>query len=99
MREPLDVEALLPLDDDVEPAVVEALEHVGDERARSELAHAMLVGEHETELALIVDALVDQLAVARLEDVQRNALRREQHNAEREEAELVDRPSVLRARR
>ena len=31
-------------DDDVEPAVVEALEHVGHAREGSDLAHALLVG-------------------------------------------------------
>ena len=78
-------------DNDVEPAVVEALEHVGHARERSDLAHALLVGVDEPELDLFLEALADQLAVARLEDVERHALGREQDDAERKEADLVHR--------
>ena len=41
----------------------------------------VLVLEEEPELAPVGDALADQLLVARLEDVQRDALGREQHDA------------------
>ena len=82
-------EALPPLDDDVQAAVVEALEHLGDRRPGADVAQPVVVGEDEPELALLVEALADQLAVARLEDVQRHQLGREQDDPEREEPDLA----------
>src|SRR5439155_12579702 len=82
-------EALLALDRDVQPAVVEPVEHVDHRRTRADLAHPIVVREDEPELAVAVQALSDQLLVAQLEDVEWNPLRGEQHDPEREEAELV----------
>ena len=48
----------------------------------------------KAELALVLDALADQLAVARLEDVQRELFGRKQDDAEREEPELRHAPSL-----
>ena len=48
--------------------------------------------QHEPELAARLQALADQLAVARLEDVERDPLGRQEHDAEWEEADLVDAP-------
>ena len=45
---------------------------------RSHLAHAVVVLEEDAELAVLVQALADELSVARLEDVQRRLLAREQ---------------------
>ena len=87
-------EPLPALDDDVEPAVVEAVEHLGDGGERADLAQAVVVGVDQPELALLVEALADQLLVAVLEDVQRDLLGREQHDPEREEAELAHRRSL-----
>ena len=87
-RQALDAEALAALDDDVHPAVVELVQHLVHARSRAELTHPVLVREDEPELALLGDALADQLPVARLEDVERNALGRQEDDAEREEAEL-----------
>ena len=92
-RDPLDAEAGAAFDDDVEPAVVEALEHLGDARERADLAHALLVGIDQPELAVVLEALADQLPVPRLEDVERHALGRQQDDAEREEADLLHRPT------
>ncbi len=44
--------------------------------------------EHEPELAAFPEAFADQLLVARLEDVQRDPLGRQQHELEREQADL-----------
>ena len=63
-----------------------------DARARPDLAHAVLVRVHQPELLVGLEALADQLAVARLEDVQRHPLGRKQDDAEREEADLRHRP-------
>jgi len=82
------MEALAALDDDVHPPVVEDLEHAGDARAGADLVDAALGLEHDAELAVLSDALVDELPVARLEDVQRNSLSRKEDETEREESEL-----------
>ena len=76
------------LDDDVHPAVVEALEDLCDASERPDLTDAVLVRVEHPELVVGFDALADQLLVARLEDVQRHAFGRKQHDAEREEADL-----------
>jgi hypothetical protein len=65
-------------------------------RERADLAHALLVGVDEPELLVGIEALADQLLVARLEDVERDALGREQDDAEREEADLRHRPKGTR---
>jgi hypothetical protein len=82
-------EALAPLDDDVHATVVEALEHLDDPGASAHLADALVVGEHEAELLVLGEAFADELLVARLEDVQRRLLAREQHEVQREEAQLA----------
>jgi len=84
-----DPKAIASLDCDVQPAVVEAVEHVDDRGARANLAHAVVVGEHEPELVVALQAFADQLLVAQLEDVEGDALRRHQHDPQREEAELA----------
>ena len=45
-----------------------------------------VVRQQDPERRLVVDRLADELAVARLEDVQRRQLAREDDDAEREEA-------------
>ena len=82
----------------VQPAVVEALEHLGHARARADLAHAVLVRVHEPELALQLEALADQLLVPVLEDVERHELGRQQNDAEREEADLRPSPQGTQRR-
>ena len=82
-------ETLASLDDDVHAAVLEGLEHAGDPRARPDLVHGAVAGrEHEPELPVRVEALLHELPVARLEDVQRDPLGREQDDRQREQAEL-----------
>ena len=81
-------EALAALDDDVQPSVVEPVEYLGDRRPRADLAQPVLVGVDQSELALVREALADQLLVAVLEDVERDLLGRQEHDPEREESEL-----------
>ena len=47
---------------------------------------SLVVRQQDPERRLVVDRLADELAVARLEDVQRRQLAREDDDAEREEA-------------
>src|SRR3954447_10531962 len=82
-------EAGAALDDDVEPAVVEALDHLGDRRERPDLAQAVLVGVDDAERDVVLNALADELAVARLEDMEWHLLRGQEHEAEREQAYLI----------
>ena len=88
------LEALASLDDDVEPPVLEPVGDLDDGRECPDLADALVVGVDEPERRLLVHALGDQLAVARLEDVQRDLLGREQDEPERKEADLVHPSSV-----
>jgi gamma-glutamyltranspeptidase/glutathione hydrolase len=82
-------EPFASLDDDVQAAVLEPVDDRGHVRARADLVHgAVARREHEPELAVGLDALADQLAVARLEDVQRDPLRRHEHERQGEESEL-----------
>ena len=67
-----------PFHEDVQPAVLEPFEHVGDRRERADLTQPPLVREHEPELAVVGEALGDQLLVPVLEDMQRHALRRQE---------------------
>ena len=87
-RQLAQAEAVVALDDDVHPPVVEHLQHLDDRRAGPDLAPALLVFEHEPELVAASQALSDQLLVARLEDVERHALRRQENELEREESDL-----------
>ena len=82
------MEPIAALDHDVEAAVVEPFEHLDDCRRRAHLANAGIVGEDQAELALVVEALADELAVARLEDVQGDALSRQKNDSEREQPDL-----------
>ena len=50
--------------------------------------------EHDAELLVALDALADQLLVARLEDVQRHPLGRHQHERQRKESQPSHVPSV-----
>ena len=93
LRQAEELEAVVRLDDDVQAAVREAVDHLDDRAADADVAHALVVLEHEAELVPEVEALADQLAVARLEDVQRRLLARHEHEVEREEADLVHRPT------
>ena len=82
-------EALAALDDDVHRSVVERLDDRSDARTRPDLVHrAVAGGEHEPELAVRLEALADQLAVARLEDVERDPLGGDEDDRQREKAEL-----------
>src|SRR5215213_3833361 len=83
-----DADPLAALDDDVQPPVVELLQHLDHTCAAADLAHAVVVRKHEPELASLLEAFADQLAVPGLEDVQRRLLAREQHEVEGEEADL-----------
>jgi hypothetical protein len=84
-----EAEGVAPLDDDVEPTVGEALEHLDDACAGSDLPHAVLVGEDEAEFDVLVEALADELLVAGLEDVQGRLLAWEEDGVEGEQPELV----------
>ena len=81
------------LDDDVQAAVVEAVDHLDDRAAHAHVAHALVVLEHEPELVAEVEAFADQLAVARLEDVQRRLLAGHEHEVQWKEADLVHEPT------
>ncbi len=82
-------EALAALDDDVHAPVLELFENARDTRARPDLVNgAVARREHEPELDVTVEALLHQLVVARLEDVQWDPLGRDEDEREREETEL-----------
>ncbi len=81
-------ESCAPLDEDVQPPVLEPLDDLGDRGQRADLAKAVIVGVDDAERAAVLEAFPDQLAVAGLEDVQRHLLGGQQHEAEREEADL-----------
>ncbi len=89
--QPDELEALPCLDDDVQAPVGEVVEHLDDVAARADVPHAFVVLEQEPEVAAEIEALPDQLAVARLEDVQRRLLAGNEHEVEGEEADLVHR--------
>jgi hypothetical protein len=80
--------ALASLDDDVQATVGKAVEDLDHPGAGADVAHALVVLEHETELAALVETLTDELPVAGLEDVQRGLLPRKQHEIERKEPDL-----------
>ncbi len=84
-----EAESFAPLDDDVQPAVVEALEHLDNACARADLTETVVIREDEPELLVVGEALADQLLVARLEDVQGRLLPREEDEVQREQAELT----------
>ena len=88
LGELVDPETLAPLDHDVESAVVVALKHLDDRSPGPDRPHAGVVGEHEPKLAVTLEAFADQLAVARLEDVERTLLARDEHEVERKEADF-----------
>ena len=83
------------LDEDVHPPVVEDVRDLFHLRERADVAATGVVLEHEAEGLSVGDALADQLLVARLEDVQRHALRRGEHEREREQADLRHARSVV----
>ena len=89
-------ESVAALDDDVEPAVLEAREHLDDACPRPEVAKPVVVGVDQTELSVLLEALVDELLVPLLEDVERELLGREQDDAERKQSELVHHSSAER---
>ncbi len=93
-------EAAAALDDDVQPPVVEPLGDLDDARQRPRPAKPVVVGVDEPEGLVRLEALGDQLPVARLEDVERYLLGREQDEAERKEPDLhsvsVERRSTAR---
>ena len=62
-------------------------------RERPDLAQPVLVGVDDAERHALLEALSDQLAVARLEDVQRHLLGGQQDEAERKEADLSISPT------
>ena len=82
-------EAIAALDDDVEAAVREPVGHLDHGRECPDATEPVVVREHEPERLVGVEALRDQLAIARLEDVERHLLGREQDEAEREEPDLL----------
>jgi hypothetical protein len=77
------------LDDDVQASVGKAVEHLDHRAARAHLPHALVVLEEKTEVFSAVETLADQLAVARLEDVQRRLLSGNEDEVERKEPDLL----------
>ena len=72
---------LAPLDDDVQATILELFEDAADPGACPDLVDGAVAGrEREAELLPRLHALADQLAVARLEDVQRDPLRGDEHD-------------------
>ena len=82
-------EALTALDDHVEAAVVEGLEHLDDTGASPDLANPLVVSKDEAELLVVLDAFADQFAILGLEDVQGRLLSRQEHEVEGKEPELA----------
>jgi hypothetical protein len=76
--------------EDVEPAVVEALEHARDPSGAADLLEAVVGEPDDPELALLLQALADHDLVALFEDVERHELARQQHEAQGEEREGLD---------
>ena len=89
-------EALATLHDDVQAAVGKAFHDLDHGGAGTDRLDAVVVGIDEAELPILLQAFADQLEVARLEDVQRNTLRRKQHHPERKEPDLLHTASVRR---
>ena len=71
--------------------VFEALEHLSDAGAAADLLQAVVGEPDDPELAVALEALADHQLVALLEDVQRDQLMRQQHEAEREQREALER--------
>ena len=80
---------LLAGDDDVHPAVLEALQHLGDpRRAADPVGGAVVVAEHDSERLGGLEAVADHALVAVLEDVKRQELARQDHHRELEDRQL-----------
>src|SRR5205823_8061558 len=75
-------EPLTSFDDDVQPSVGKPIDHLDHCGTSSDLAQALVVSEQQSELASLGQALSDELAVTRLEDVQRRSLPRKQHHSQ-----------------
>jgi len=59
-----------PFDHDVHPSIVEHFEHLEHRCARADLVHGTVAGrEDEAKVRVVLDAFLDQLAVAGLEDM------------------------------
>ena len=86
LEDPDDAEAAAALHEHVHGAVVQLLDELDHARRRPALAHGVVLDQYDAELALL-QPLPDELLVALLEDVQRDDLSRQQHDAEREQAE------------
>ena len=81
---------MLSSDDDVEPAVVEALDDLGDPRRAADVpCRPLLVAEHDSEALAAVKRAADHALVALLEDVQRHQLARKQDDRKLEDRQLV----------
>ena len=78
------------LDDDVHSAVLSALEQLRDDRRAANFPEAVIGKPDDTELGLIVEAIVDHPPVALLEDVQWQQLMREKDDAERKERKAFE---------
>ena len=76
-------------------AVVEGVYDVDDGGERTDVAPPVLVLEQDAEDPFFGDALTDQLSIARLEDVERDTLGRDEDEAEWEEADLRHGESVV----
>src|SRR5215210_800583 len=76
--------------EDVEAAVLEPLEHLGDARRAADVLQRVLCEPYDPELALLLEALPDHQLVALLEDVERNHLARQQHKAEGKQRKALD---------
>src|SRR3712207_2223066 len=77
-------EAPRSLDQDQHPPILVALDELHYPRRASHLPRAGLIGQDHPELALALQALVDHLLVALLEDVQRQRSPWHEHHVQRE---------------
>src|SRR5262249_21680477 len=65
-----DLKALPALDHDIEPAIVIALDHVDDRGGAADFGQRALAGAYQAERLLFRETLIDQLAIARLKDME-----------------------------
>lgn len=95
--EGFDFEAASADGEDVEAAVFVLFEDVGDVSGAAGVDESALDGEDDAEFGLTVERLADHLLVTVLEDVEREAGMREQHDAQREEREQCVRHATIMA--
>ena len=94
-----DPESVPALDEDVHAPVVEHVHDLPHLGQRADVAAAGVVLQQEAEGLCVGDALADELLVPGLEDVERHALGRREHERQREEADLRHGGRVVGGRR